>query len=158
MPPTPSAPPHPEQVAADRRTLHVLWLAMITGVALLTAVMGCLVTTGAGGGVEGGTLVFYLNAALNVAAIAGAFAVQRGLEARLPSAGTHAEAAALIRQRVLLSAAVMEGSALFAAVAAYLTGELINLAFVVPFFAFAFLFFPNEGRYAYWLARWQGRR
>ena len=150
MPPSDSAPP--EQVAADRRTLSILWLAVITGVVLLVAVMGYLVSTGAGGAVEEGGLLFYLNAAFSVAAIAGAFAVQRGLEAGLHQTGSYAEAAALIRTRAILSAAVMEASALFAAVATFLTGELINLAFVVPFFAFVFLFFPSEGRYAYWLA------
>lgn len=151
-----SSPPHdpapPDQVAADRRVLVVLWLAVSMGVVLLVGVMAYLVSAGVGDTVEGGDLFFYLNAGLSVAAIAGAFAAQRGLEARLPATGTYAEAAALIRGRVLLSAALIEGSALFAAVAFLVTGEWINLAFVVPFFAFMLLFFPSEGRYAYWLA------
>jgi hypothetical protein len=158
MPAPPPELPPPEQVAADRRTLSLIWLAVTTGVVLLTAVMAYLVATGVGGGMEARELLFYLNAGLNVAAIAGAFAVQRGLEARLPSAGSYAEAAALIRLRAIVSIAVMEASAFFAAVAALLTGELVNLAFVVPFFAFAFLFFPGEGRYAYWLACWRRSR
>jgi hypothetical protein len=147
----PSAPPDP-QAASDRRTLVVLWLAVTTGVALLVGVLVVLVGSGTGGTMADGTLLFYLNAALNVGAIAGAFAVQRGLEARLPATGSYAEAAALIRTRVILSAAVIEASAFFAGLAFFLTGEGINLAFVVPFFAFMFLFFPSEGRYAYWLA------
>jgi hypothetical protein len=157
MTPPPPVPP-PEQVAADRRVLVVIWLAVTTGVVLLAAVMAYLAATGVGGGAEPKALFFYLNAAFNVAAIAGGFAVQRGLEARLPAAGSYAEAAALIRQRVILSAAVMEASAFFAAVAVLLTGELVNLAFVVPFFAFALLFFPSEGRHAYWLTLWRDRR
>ena len=151
MPAPPDTPP-PAQVAADRRVLAVVWLAVTMGVVLLVAVMSYLVSTGVAGGMEDGALLFYLNAAISAGAIAGAFAVQRGLEARLPRTGSYAEAAALIRTRAILSAAVMEGSAFFAGVAAFLTGELINLAFVVPFFAFVLLFFPSEGRYAYWLA------
>ena len=41
--------------------------------------------------------------------------------------------------------------ALIAAVATYVTGELINLAFVLPFFAFLALFFPTEARYTFLL-------
>ena len=152
MPPLPEAPP-PAQVAADRRTLTVIWLAITMGVVLIVAVMAFLISTGAGGAMaEQRTLFFYLSAVFSVVAIAAAFTVQRGLDARLLGPASYAEAAALIRTRAILSAAVLEASALFAAVAAFLTGELIDLAFVVPFFAFVALFFPSEGRYAYWLA------
>ncbi len=153
----PSAPePSPEQVAADRRLLAVIWLAVTLGVVLLAAVMAFLTATNTEARGEGGAVFFYVSAALSMAAIAGAFAVQRGLEARLPSAGSYAEVAALVRTRAILSAAVMEASALFACVAAFVTGELVNLAFLVPVFAFLFLFRPSEARYRHWLALWRG--
>ena len=150
-----SPEPSPEQVAADRRLLAIIWLAVTMGVVVLAGVMGFL----AGGDAEapGGEVFFYVSAALSVAAIAGAFAVQRGLEARLPEAGSYAEVAALIRTRSIISAAVIEASALFACVAAFVTGELVSLAFLVPFFAFMFLFRPSEARYQHWLALWRGR-
>ena len=152
MPPPLNGSPLPEQAAADRRTLVLIWAAVTVGVVLLTGVMSVLVSMGAGGVVNEGAVLFYANALISIAAIAGAFSVQRGLEARLPATGSYAEAAGLIRTRVLLSAAIMEASAFFAAVAAFLTGDLLNLAFVVPFFAFIVLFFPSAGRYMYWLA------
>jgi hypothetical protein len=34
--------------------------------------------------------------------------------------------------------------------AAYLTGEWLNLAFLVPFFGFAAAFFPTRGRLRHW--------
>ena len=152
---TPSPPP--EQVARDRRMLSIIWRAVMFGVILLAGVMVFLVTTGTEAR-SGGAAFFYVNALVNVAAIMGAFAVQRGLDARLPRAGTYAEAASLIRQRSILSAAVIEASALVAAVAYFVTGEAINLAFLVPFFAFMLLFRPTEARYRHWLALWRGRR
>jgi hypothetical protein len=150
--------PAPDRLASDLRTNRVIWLAVVAGVVLFTAVMIYLLATGDGGSPESGSLFFYANAALNVAAIAAAFAVQRSLDERLAHAGTYEEAALLIRQRGLIALAIMEASAFFAIVALFLTGEWLNLAFVVPFFAFAALFFPTEARYAYWLSLWQGRR
>ncbi|NNF58965.1 MAG: hypothetical protein HKN04_12070 [Rhodothermaceae bacterium] len=150
--------PAPERIGADLRTNRILWLAIVMGVVLLVAVMVFLTSSGSGGTMEDGSLFFYLNAAISLGAIAAAFAIQRNLTDQLPKAGTYDEAAMLIRQRGLIAIALMEASAFFAAIAAFLTGELINLAFVVPFFAFAYLFFPTEAKYLYWLSLWRGER
>jgi hypothetical protein len=57
-----------------------------------------------------------------------------------------------IRTGTITSLAVMEAGAILAGVMALLSGTLSPLAFVVPFFAFAWLFFPSDTRVAYWLA------
>ena len=148
--------PSPEQLAADKRTLRIIWLAVASGVILISAVMSFLVQSGTGGTMTEGGLIFTINAALNIASILFGFSIQKKLDAALPSAGGYTEAMGLIRTRCILSLAVVEGSALFAAVATFLTGDFLNLAFVVPFFAFAWLFFPSDQRFAYWLALWGG--
>ena len=150
--------PAPDRLAADLRTNRVLWFAILTGVVLLMGVMSYLLASGAGGTLEARTLFFYLNGALSLGAIAAAFTVQRSLTEALPRAGTYEEAARLIRQRGLISIAIMEASAFFAIIATFLTGEWINLAFVVPFFGFVYLFFPTEARYLYGLGLWRGHR
>jgi len=143
--------PSPEQLAADKRTLRVVWLAVASGVILLSAVMVFLVQSGSGGTMVEGNLIFTINAILNVASLLFGFSIQRKLDATLPSMGSYDEAMGLIRTRCILSIAIVEGSALFAAIAMFLTGEFLNLAFVVPFFAFAWLFFPSDTRFTYWL-------
>ena len=150
--------PAPERISADLRTNRVLWLAIAVGVVLLIAIMIFLISSGSGGTLAAKSLFFYLNAAISLGTIAAAFAVQRNLTEQLPRAGTYDEAAMLIRQRGLIAIALMEASAFFAVIAAFLTGELINLAFVVPFFVFAYLFFPTEAKYLYWLSLWRGER
>ena len=142
--------PTTERLAADLRTLRLLWLAISMGVVVMTAVMAFLVRAGGAGG---GELYFYANALVNMGALVAAFAVQRRLAERtLPAAAAYDEAARAIRTAGLVSLAVMEGSALFAGVMALVTGEVVNLAFVVPFFAFAALFWPSDTRYAQWLS------
>ncbi len=150
--------PSSEELAADKRTLRVIWLAVASGVILISAVMTFLVQSGSGGTMAEGGLIFTVNAALNITSILLGFSIQKKLDASLPSASSYAEAMGLIRTRCILSIAVVEGSALFAAVAVFLTGDLLNLAFVLPFFAFAWLFFPSDERFAYWLALWGGER
>ncbi len=144
--------PPPEQLASDQRTLRIIWLAVSMGVILLSAVMIFVVRTGSGGTITNGNLVFGLNAAINIAALIAGFSLQKKLDAELPLMGSYAEAMGRIRIRCILSIALVEGSALFAAIATFLTGDLLNLAFVVPFFAFAWLFFPSDARIAYWLS------
>lgn len=138
---------------ADLRTLHLVWSALLGGVALMTVVLGTLTIIGYGRAFDEGTAVFfYVNAAINFSAVLAAFAVQRRLmDHRLPATGTRAEGLAAIRTAGVLSLAFLEGSALVAGVAAFLTGELVNLLFVVPFFGFAAVFFPTTARVEAWL-------
>lgn len=137
----------PSQPTDDVRTLQIVWGALIAGVALATAVLGGLAFTGQGAGLtENAETFFLVNAVVSILAVIGAFAVQQRMVGRLPAQGTRAEVIATVRTSGVLSLALLEGSALLACVVAFLTGELINLAFVVPFFAFAALFFPTAAR------------
>jgi hypothetical protein len=141
-----TAPKSP-QPDADVRTLQIVWSALIAGVALATAVMGGLAYTSQNAAFADDAETFFLiNAAVSILAVIGAFAVQRRMVDRLPAQGTRAEVIATVRTSGVLSLALLEGSALLACIVAFLTGELINLAFVVPFFAFALMFFPTTAR------------
>ncbi len=133
---------------ADLRALQLVWRALVGGVALMTVVLGGLTAVGYGRAVSEGTeTFFYVNALVNLAAVLAAFAVQRRLvDRKLPAAGTRAEALAAVRSSGVLSLAFLEGSALVAGVASFLTGELVNLLFAAPFFGFAFVFFPTAVR------------
>ncbi|MEM1042383.1 MAG: hypothetical protein AAGI91_07095 [Bacteroidota bacterium] len=137
-----------ETPAADLRALQIVWKALVGGVALMTVVLGGLTAIGYGQVVGGNAATFfYVNAAINFAAVLGAFAVQRRLiDAKLPATGTPAEAVAEIRSSGVLSLAFLEGSALVAGVSAFFTGEAVNLLFVVPFFGFAAVFYPTAAR------------
>lgn len=141
----PHASPDP-----DARSLRALWLAVTAGAALVLVVVGALVL---GQPARGTGWPFYLNALLNIGAIAGAFAVQRRLDERLPGAASRTEAATLVRDHAMFSLGLMDASVLAAAAIAYLTGDAMNLAFAAPFFAFAWLFWPSDARYAGWMAR-----
>ena len=144
----PDAPP-----SEDLRALQVVWSALVGGVALATAVLGTLTLLGAGRAVtEHAPWLFITNAVLNMVAVVVAFAVQRAMRTRLPAEGTRAEVVAAVREGGVLSLAPLEASALIACVAAFLTGEWVNLLFVVPFFGFALLFFPTTARFEALLA------
>ncbi len=143
--------PPPARLAQDLRVNRLIWTAVAAGVVILTTVLTYLASTRAEPPASDLAVLFYVNAALSMGAIGAGFWMQRTLTEALPKAGTYEEAALLIRTRGIVSIAVMEASALFAAVATYVTGELINLAFVLPFFAFLALFFPTEARYTFLL-------
>ncbi len=144
--------PTPEQLAADKRTLRVIWLSISMGVVILCAIMTFLLRSGSGGSLADNSLIFGLNAVINVVALITGFSIQKKLDATVPTLESYADAIALIRTRCIISIAAVEASAMFAAIAMFLTGEFLNLAFVIPFFAFAWLFFPSEARFAYWFA------
>jgi hypothetical protein len=132
---------------SDLQSLQIVWSALVGGVALATLVLGGLTLWGAGPAVTGyASLLFFANAAANIVAVVVAFAVQRRMLTRLPAKGTRAEVIAAVRSGGVVSLAPLEASALIACVAAFLTGQGINLLFVVPFFAFALLFFPTTPR------------
>ena len=139
--------PSPERLAADIRALRLVWLGFSASVAVLLAAVVVLVVTGRGGGGLEGDGLFYANALANALAVLVAFAAQRRLmEGQLPRARTYAEATSAIRQAGILSLGALDASVLFAEAAAYVTGDLFNLAFAVPYFAFAWLTLPNRDR------------
>lgn len=142
----------------DLRQLQVLWGALVAGVGVMAAVFGALAVSG-GREVEPdfAAALFYTSAAASMAAIVAAFWVQHRLRERLPRHGTYEEAMADLRTSGIVSLAIMEGAALVAAVAALVSGQLIPLLFLVPFFGFAAFFFPTETRVSA-LLRHVGRR
>lgn len=143
----------PRDHTADLRTIRLVWLAILAGVALMTLAFVGLMGLGVGRVLtEHAEAVFYLNAGISLAAIVAAFGVQRRMLGRLPTSRTYEEVIADVRLAGILSLAILEASVLVAGVSAITTGEAVNLLFVVPFFAFAVLFFPTRARFEGWLA------
>ena len=144
-----STTPDPQRQAADLRTIQIVWAALVMGVTLMAGVMGGLALTGSVPPItDNAALYFYLNAAFSIVALIAAFSVQRRMVDGLPTKGTYEEIVGAVRTSGILSLAVLEASALVASIVTLLTGELVNLLFVVPFFAFALLFFPTAPRFA----------
>lgn len=143
----------PRNHTADLRTIRTVWIAVIAGVAMMTVAFAGLTWLGIGRTLsEHAAMIFYANAALNLAAVLGAFTVHRRMLDRLPYGGAYEEVVADVRLSGIVSLAILEGSVLVAGLAAVLTGEAFNLLFAVPFFAFAALFFPTRARFENWLA------
>lgn len=144
----PLPPPDPQHYAADLRLLQIIWVALVTGVALMVVVMGGLTVSGSVPALsDNAALYFYLNAGFSIVALIIAFSVQRRMMDGLPTKGAYQEIIGAIRTAGIISLAVLEASALVACVVTLLTGELINLLLVVPFFGFALLFFPTASRF-----------
>jgi hypothetical protein len=144
--------------APSASTLRILWLGICGGALALMAVMGWLATTSGDAPLaESRDLVFYGVALVAVAATAGAFALFRAMEGRLLQAGSDAEAAGLIRSFGIPALATAELPAILGAVGAFLTGELLTLAFGATLFAFAWLTWPSDDRLGYWLSLRQRR-
>ena len=134
---------------ADLRTIRLIWIAITAGVAMMTAAFAGMTALGMARGMEDhAALLFYLNAGVSIVAIVVAFAIQRKMMARLPRLGTYEQVVSAVRLAGITSLAIMEGSALVAGLCAILSGQGINLLFIVPFFGFAALFFPTEARFA----------
>ncbi len=139
-------------VAAIARPLRILWLAVCASGALGMLALGALAVTSEPPLPDAAEGAFYATALLSAAATVGAFALARAMEGRLLRTGSDAEAAGTVRTFGGAALAVAEVPALAGAVAAFLTGDLLPLAFGVPLFAFAWLTWPSDGRVAYWLA------
>lgn len=92
---------------------------------------------------------FYAVALLSAVATAASLAVMRRLEARLPAAP---DAQAAVQSHGILALALAEVPALASGVAAFLTGNVLVLAFVVPFLAVVALTWPTADRVAHWMA------
>ncbi len=140
--------PDVDSPAVISAPLQILWGAIVAGAVLAVGVLGALSLQSAPPAPRLADGLFYGAAALNVGAIAAAFALLRRMEARL--VGGH-DPSATIRLHGLLALAVLETSALLGAVAAFVGGATLGLAFVVPLVAFAALTWPSETRVAGWL-------
>lgn len=135
------------------RTLRFLWAAICAGGALVLVVFGGLVVAGHGGSLgEHAEAAFYATALVGMAGLVGAFALLRLMERRLLDAGSDAEAEGLVQSFGVAALAAVEGVAVASGVAAFLTGDLLPLAFGAPLFAFTWLTWPSDARVAHWLA------
>lgn len=132
--------------------LRILWLSICTGGALILAVMGWMAASGQGGGLaDSAETVFYLVAFLSISTLGMALFLIRTMESRLLQATSEAEAKGTIQSLGLAALAAVDATAVGSAVAAFLTGDLLVLAFGVPLFAFAALTWPSDGRVTRWL-------
>ena len=119
----------------------------------MLAVFGGLVVSGSGGSLgEHGEAAFYTVALVGLVGLIGAFALLRRMEGRLLQAGSDAEAESVVQSYGVAALAAVEGVAVAGGVAAFLSGDLLPLAFGAPLFAFAWLTWPSDARVAHWLA------
>lgn len=130
------------------RTLPILWAAIGAG-GTLAAVVLALAASDPPPMPDAADGAFYLVAVLSLAATGAALMLVRSLDG-----GPQDDAA--IRTRGVMALALAEMPAIAAGLAAFLTGNVLALAFVVPFFAFLALTWPSAERIARW--RGDGRR
>ncbi len=135
----------------NARPLRALWLAVCASGAAVLVVLGTLAVTGEPPMPAAAEAAFYVTALLSAAGIAGSFALVHAMETRLLRAGSDAEAVGLVRTFGAAALAAAEAPAMVGAVAAFLTGDLLPLAFGAPLFAFAWLTWPSDPRVARWL-------
>lgn len=139
-------------VSSFARLLRILWLGICAGGAAVIVVLGGLAVQSEEPMPEHAELAFYAVALVSVVATAAAFALIRAMESRLLRAGSDAEAQGLIQSFGVAALAAAEVPTIGGAVVAFLTGDLLALAFGVPLFAFAALTWPSDDRVAGWLA------
>jgi hypothetical protein len=145
--------PDPQRLATDARTLRMLALTITMGVVVFTVAFAVLINTGSVDVNLQPDFAFYIAAGASILSIIVGFGVQRRLtDTVLPATSDYAAASHAIRTHTIISLAAMEAGALVGGLMGLLSGQLAPLAFVVPFFAFVWLFFPSEARYQYWQA------
>jgi len=149
-----STPPERSTAAEIAFPLRIVWLAVLGGAVAALAVMTWLsaVRTVPAPLAERAEGAFYVVALIGVVGTAAAFALVHRMEGRLRQAGSAAEAERAVRWHGVAALAAAEVPALAAAVAVFLTGDLLALAFAAPLFAFAALLWPSDDRVAGWLA------
>ena len=141
-----------DSVTSFARLLRILWGAICAGGAVVLAVMGGLARTAGTILPEHAESAFYLTALVSMAGLGAALWLIRSMEGRLIQAGSDAEAQAIVRSNGIAALGIVDATAIVAAVAAFLTGDLLVLAFGAPLFAFAWLTWPSDARVARWLA------
>ncbi len=126
------------------RTLPILWAAIGAG-GTLVAVVLALVAPDPPTLPDAADAAFYGVAVLSLVATVAALAIVRGLDGAPQTDGA-------IRTRAVMALAMAEGPAILSGLAAFLTGNVLALAFIVPFLAFLALTWPSAER----IARWRG--
>lgn len=144
--------------AAAARPLQALWGALCAGgLASLVVLTGLAVSEPDPAMADRADAAFYACAVYGVVALAVAFWLLRRMEARLVDAPSDAAALATARGYGVAAMAAVESSAVLAGLVAFLTGNLLAVAFGVPLVAFTALTWPSADRVAGWLAL-RGRR
>ena len=144
-----------DNVTSFAQRLRILWLAICMGGALILLIFGWLVASGQSSPAplaDSAESVFYVVAFLSIGALGMALLLIRTMESRLLQATSEAEAKQTVQTLGLAALAAVDATAVGSAVAAFLTGDLLILAFGVPLFAFAALTWPSDGRVAHWLS------
>jgi hypothetical protein len=138
---------HDDLGAAQR-----IWTVVVGAVALAALGLAGLAAGRAGPPPAAGWAgwLFYANALANLGALGVALTVQYRALRELRASPDEAAAAWVVRHAGARALAALQAGALVAVSAAYLTGEWVNLAFLVPFFGFAAAFFPTRGRVRHW--------
>ena len=134
-------------------TLRVLWRAVFSSAALLIAVLAWLSAQQPASRPDLAETAFYAAAATSVLGTAAAFWLLRRRDAAIRASSSGEEARLALQSWSLFALVAAEVPVLVAALAAFLTGEWLTLAFVVPFVAFAALSWPSEARVAGVLAQ-----
>lgn len=140
------------EISTVAQPLRIVWLAVCAGAAVAVGVFGALAASRPAPMPEHAEAAFYLVALVSLVGTGAAFTLQRMMETRVARAGSDEEAAAALRTLGVASLAAAEAPALVGALAAFLTGDLLALAFAVPLFAFAWLTWPSDDRVGSWLA------
>ncbi|MEM0962778.1 MAG: hypothetical protein AAGK21_09615 [Bacteroidota bacterium] len=143
--------------ASFARVLRLVWLAVTSGATLVMGVLGYLAASGEPPQPDLASTLFYGVAVLSMVATAVAFWLIRQMETRLLNAGSNANARGIVQGFGIAALAAAETPAILGAIAAYLTGDLLALAFGVTMYAFAALTWPSDGRVAYWLGMHEAR-
>ena len=147
-----SAPRRMPDVSTMARPLRLIWAAVCVGGGMMMVVLGGLAASQPPALPEHAETFFYSLALLSAVGLAVAFWTIRRMEERLAVAGSDAEAQALVRTSGIVALAAAEVPTLAAAVATFLTGDVLTLALGVPLFLFAALTWPSDGRVGYWLS------
>ena len=139
--------------AAAARPLQALWGAVCAGGLSALVVLTVLAASQpAPAMADRADAAFYACAVYGVVALAFAFWLLRRMESRIVLAPSDAAALAVVRGHGVAALAAVESSAVVAGLAAFLTGNLLAVAFGVPLLAFTALTWPSAGRIAGWIS------
>lgn len=132
--------------------LRVVWLAVCAGATVAVVALGALAMTRPAPVPEWSAGAFYAVALLSAVSLVGAVALMRRMEGRLLQVGSEEKAARTVGLYGIAALAAAQVPALAGALAAFLTGDLLALAFGAPLFVLAWLTWPSDGRVGYWLS------
>lgn len=136
---------------APARPLPLLWGAVGAG-GVLAAVGLTAAAPTPPAMAEHADAAFYAVALLSAVGTVAALAVVRRMEGRLPLAPDAAARQAAVQTHGVAALALAEVPALASGVAVFLTGNVLALAFLVPFLAVVALTWPTRARVERWLA------